>query len=62
MSAAGARGTSPSRCARSWPTRLAQAIIPIENGGLSAWGRVNGAGAATYVKKLISGYRHPLEP
>ena len=40
----------------------ASAIIPIENGGLSAWGRVNGAGAATYVKKLISGYRHPLEP
>ena len=62
MSAAGARATSPSRCARSRATRLGQAIIAIENGGLRAWGRVNDAGGATCAKRLISGYRHPLEP
>jgi|EP01047_Picozoa_sp_COSAG01_P064900 hypothetical protein len=53
MSAAGARGTSPSRYARSRATRVGQAVIPIENGGLRAWGRVSDAGGAAYSKRLV---------
>ena len=58
MSAAGARATSPSRCARSRATRLGQAIIAIENGGLRAWGRVNDAGGAAYSKRLVFAARY----
>jgi hypothetical protein len=54
MSAAGARGTSPSRYARSRATRVGQAVIPIENGGLRAWGRVSDAGGRPTLRDSFS--------